>query len=59
MEDYRKRIAGYNREALVHNLSLPAGIPHKAVLRADTLVQRALQGGKITALSGEPYTVSG
>jgi len=42
-EDYRKRIASYNREALVHNLSLPAGIPHKAVLRADTLVQRALQ----------------
>ncbi|MCY3834282.1 MAG: DUF1992 domain-containing protein [Chloroflexi bacterium] len=42
-EDCRKRIEGYNREALVHNLSLPAGIPHKPVLRADTLIQRALQ----------------
>lgn len=41
--DYRKRIEGYNREALVHNLRLPAGIPHKPVLRADILIQRALQ----------------
>jgi hypothetical protein len=42
-EDYLKRVERYNREALVYNLSLPAGIPHKEILRVDALIAHALQ----------------
>ncbi|MDE2747537.1 MAG: DUF1992 domain-containing protein [Chloroflexota bacterium] len=42
-EDYRKQVERYNREALDYNLTLPAGLPHKEVLRPKALIERALQ----------------
>ena len=42
-EDCLKRVERYNREALAHNLTLPAGLPHKPVLRPNRLIERALR----------------
>ncbi len=42
-EDYREQVERYNREALDYNLTLPAGLPHKAILRPTALIERALQ----------------
>lgn len=38
---YRERIGRYNRDVLLFNLKLPAGLPHRPKLDADDLLQRA------------------
>ena len=43
-ERFLERVDRYNREALAHNLTLPSGIPHRPILRAEALIERALQG---------------
>ena len=37
-----RRIEKFNRDALAHNLTLPAGAPHKMILRGEELIERAL-----------------
>ncbi len=39
--DFRERVKRHNREALLYNLKAPAGIPHKPILDADLLLNRA------------------
>ena len=43
LEDYRKRVERYNREALLHNLKAPQGVAHRRILNCDLLIMRALQ----------------
>ena len=40
---FLERVESYNREALVYNLSLPRGIPHRQILRGEALIEQALQ----------------
>ena len=40
---FLERVERYNREALVHNLTLPSGIPHRPILQAEALIEGALR----------------
>lgn len=40
---FLERVERYNREALVYNLNLPKGIPHRQTLRGELLIEQALQ----------------
>ncbi|MCY4063712.1 MAG: DUF1992 domain-containing protein [Chloroflexi bacterium] len=40
---FLERVERYNREALVYNLTLPRGIPHRRILRGEALIEQALQ----------------
>lgn len=40
---FLERVERYNREALVHNLTLPSGIPHRPILRGEALIEQALR----------------
>ena len=44
--NFRERVKRHNREALLYNLKAPAGIPHKPILNADLLLNRALDLAK-------------
>lgn len=37
------RIERYNREALLHNLTLPRGISHRRILQGEALIEQALR----------------
>ncbi len=41
--EFQAEIERYNREALLYNLKLPPSLPKRAHLRADKLLERALQ----------------
>lgn len=41
--DFRERVKRHNREALLYNLKVPAGILHKPILNSDSLLERALE----------------
>lgn len=40
---FLERVERYNREALVYNLNLPKGIPHRQTLRGERLIEQALR----------------
>ncbi len=40
---FLERVERYNREALVHNLTLPSGIPHRHILIGEALIEGALR----------------
>lgn len=40
---FLERVERYNREVLVHNLTLPKGIPRRQTLRGELLIEQALQ----------------
>jgi len=40
--DFRQRVERYNRELLLYNLKLPAGLPHRQSLNSDQLIAAAL-----------------
>lgn len=42
-EAYLESVDRYNREVLAYNLTLPRGIPHKPLLRGETLIKQALE----------------
>ncbi len=48
-QDFAERIRRYNREVLLYNLKLPAGLPRKQVLISDTLLESALEQGQAQA----------
>ena len=50
----RRRIRRHNDELLLLNLKLPAGLPHRAPLNAEHLIQQALESDKNTVDSGGP-----
>ncbi len=41
---FLERVERYNRELLVHNLSLPSGLPHRQILQGTALIQQAMEG---------------
>ncbi len=41
--EFLERVERYNREALVYNLNLPKGIPHRQTLRGELLIEQALR----------------
>lgn len=41
-KDCLKAVQRYNRDALVYNLTLPSGIPHRRLLQGETLIEQAL-----------------
>ena len=40
---FLERVERYNREALVYNLTLPRGIPHRQILQGEALIEQALR----------------
>lgn len=40
---FLERVESYNREALVYNLTLPRGIPHRQILQGEALIEQALR----------------
>ena len=40
---FLERVKRYNRDALVHNLTLPKGIPHRQMLQGEVLIEQALR----------------
>ncbi len=41
--EFLARVERYNREALLHNLTLPKGIPHRQILGGEALIEQALR----------------
>ncbi len=41
--DYREQVERYNRELLLYNLKLPAGLPHRQPLSGEQLIEEALK----------------
>jgi len=45
IEDFNDRVGRYNKEVLLYNIQVPAGIPHKNILFSEKLIEKALQEG--------------
>lgn len=45
-KQFRERIDRHNREVMVYNLKVPAGIPHKPILDCAKLIKDALRPAK-------------
>lgn len=43
-KEYAAEIEHYNQQALLYNLKVPDGIPHKQTLSSEALIKKALEG---------------
>ena len=50
---FREQVGRYNREVLLYNLKLPAGLPHRQILDDDALIDQALSANQSSTLTPE------
>ena len=53
-EKMRQRIGRHNREVLLLNLKLPAGLPHRPILNPTTVIKQAIESISADADSDSP-----
>ena len=50
---FREQVGRFNREVLLYNLKLPAGLPHRQVLAGDALIDQALSALQSSTFTAE------